>query len=37
MPSKLALSIGISNIGQLNVSVDEGEISIQLEPVSDES
>ncbi len=37
MSNKLALSIGIRPIGRLNVSVDEGEVLIHLEPASDES
>jgi len=36
MPGRLTLSIGISNIGQISVLVDKGEISISVEPSTEE-
>jgi hypothetical protein len=36
MAGQFQLSIGVSNIGQIRVRVENGEVSISLEPASDE-
>ena len=37
MSGRLTLSIGISNIGQISVLVDKGEVSISVEPSTQET
>ena len=37
MASRLALSIGITNIGEIQVTIESGEIAVSLQPLTDKT